>query len=160
MNKEERINSKKNELLQIFSGLSDDELKVASGLIEQAAFIDTTLEDLAEKISVNGTSEEYTNGTHQSGRKISSDAKLYSALISKYVLITTKLLKMIPDKKELSTRRIIPEKEMISKIEYATQYNQNLELQKAKDEAFFEAVKEGKIKQSDYNSFIEGEIEI
>lgn len=91
-----RVEAKKTELLETFAGLSDKQLKVASDLIAQAAFMAVTLEDLAASISENGTVEEYTNGANQSGRKISSDAKLYASLIAKYTQIVTKLLKIVP----------------------------------------------------------------
>lgn len=96
MTKEQRIENKRAELMEVYAGLSENELKVAAGLIDQAAFLGVTLEDLAESITKNGTIEEYTNGKNQSGRKISSDAKLYNSLIAKYTAITTKLLQIVP----------------------------------------------------------------
>ena len=106
MDNNERIKAKRKELLEIFQDLNENELKIAAGLIDQAAFLSVTLEDLAEDISENGTIEEYTNGANQSGRKISSNAKLYSSLIAKYTAITTKLLKIAPKVKEKSAAEI------------------------------------------------------
>lgn len=96
MNEDKRIKAKRDELLQTFAELSDDEMKIASGLIDQAAFLAVTLEDLAAKIQAEGVTEEYTNGANQSGRKISSNAKAYTSLIGKYTTITTKLLQLVP----------------------------------------------------------------
>lgn len=96
MNKDERTKTKVAELMQIYDALPEEKLKVAADLIEQAAFMAITLEDLAEIISKEGVTEQYTNGANQSGRKISSNAKMYSALIGKYASITTKLLQLVP----------------------------------------------------------------
>lgn len=96
MNKEERKEAKVSELMQIYEELPEEKLKVASDLISQAAFMAIELEDLAEIISKEGMTEEYTNGANQSGRKISSNAKMYSSLIGKYASITTKLLQLVP----------------------------------------------------------------
>jgi len=100
MEKSERIEAKRKELLAVFEDLSENQKKVASDLISQASFLSVTLEDLNNKINENGTVEEYTNGANQSGRKISSDAKLYCTLIAKYTAIVTKLLKIVPDSKK------------------------------------------------------------
>lgn len=96
MTVEERIKEKRDELMQTFAGLSEDELKVASGLIDQAAFLSVALADLADTIKAEGLTEEYTNGTNQAGRKISSNAKAYTSLVGKYTTITTKLLQLVP----------------------------------------------------------------
>ena len=108
MNKEERKEAKVSELMQIYEELPEEKLKVASDLISQAAFMAIELEDLAEIISKEGMTEEYTNGANQSGRKISSNAKMYSSLIGKYASITTKLLQLVPVKsKPLSKPKLI-----------------------------------------------------
>ena len=104
----DRIEAKKLELMEIFSGLPENHLKIAEDLIGQAAFMAVTLEELAAKIEENGTVEEYVNGANQSGRKISSDAKLYSALIAKYTAIVTKLIKLVPPEKK---RMLTPNEE-------------------------------------------------
>lgn len=149
MNKEERIKSKKAELMEIFEGLTENELKVACDLIGQAAFMAVTLEDLAESISENGTIEEYTNGANQSGRKISSDAKLYSALIAKYTAIVSKLLKLIP-KEEDNTDPIL-EEHRANAEERAEDHNRTREM----ENAFFRALGNGEITQDQYKEFCE-----
>lgn len=105
MNKEERKEAKVSELMQIYEELPEEKLKVASDLISQAAFMAIELEDLAEIISKEGMTEEYTNGANQSGRKISSNAKMYSSLIGKYASITTKLLQLVP----IKNKKVKPE---------------------------------------------------
>ena len=150
----ERTAEKKAELMQIFKGLSEDQLKIAADLISQAAFMSVTLDDLAEKINENGTTEEYTNGAHQSGRKISSDAKLYSSLIAKYTMIVTKLLKLIPgEKKERAAKDPLPAKNKYTKPAPTTA--EEMAKKAEMDDAFLKAVLSGEVKQIEYREFCE-----
>lgn len=149
MTKEERIENKRAELLQIYADLSENELKVAAGLIDQAAFLSVTLEDLAESITKNGTIEEYTNGKNQSGRKISSDAKLYNSLVAKYTAITTKLLQLVPKAKTEKPERKEQEKNAAADLEA----EKRRQRERAKTNAFLEAVKNGECDQNDYKEF-------
>ena len=84
MEKDKRIEEKRNELLSVLDTLPEEKKKVASDLIDQASFLSVFLEDLADDIKESGPTEIYTNGRNQSGRKVSSSAKLYSSLIAKY----------------------------------------------------------------------------
>lgn len=120
MNKAERIEAKRQELEQNFAGLSEKQKNIAADLIEQAAFLGVTLEDLNDDINKNGTTEEYTNGANQSGRKVSSSAKLYSNLIAKYSAIITKLLKIAPEEKGPARIFENPERAAFSNIEHRT----------------------------------------
>ena len=119
MEKAERIEAKRAELTALLSGMSENKKKIAADLIKQAAFLGVTLEDLNENINKNGTVEEYTNGANQSGRKVSSDAKLYSNLIAKYSSIITKLLKIVPDEKGTGRRIENPERAAFSDVDRA-----------------------------------------
>ena len=92
----ERIEIKKAELMETFATLPEEKMKVASDLIAQAAFLAVSLEDLSSIIGKEGMTETYTNGKNQSGRKISSNAKMYSSLIGKYNTIVGSLLKIVP----------------------------------------------------------------
>lgn len=100
MEKNERVEAKRTELMKSFETLPPEQLKVAQDLISQAAFMAVELEDLAEVIAAEGMTEIYTNGKNQSGRKISSNAKMYSALIGKYNSIVSRLIKLVPVKDE------------------------------------------------------------
>ncbi len=106
MDKNERIELKRAELMQSFETLPAEQLKVAQDLIAQAGFMAVELEDLAEIISKEGMTEVYTNGANQSGRKISSNAKMYGVLIGKYNSIIAKLLAIVPPHVETQTERL------------------------------------------------------
>lgn len=106
MDKNERIELKRAELMRSFETLPAEQLKVAEDLIGQAAFMAVELEDLAEIISSEGMTEEYTNGANQSGRKVSSNAKMYSTLIGKYNSIVAQLMKHVPAHVETEAERL------------------------------------------------------
>ena len=106
MDKNERIELKRAELMQSFETLPAEQLKVAQDLIAQAGFMAVELEDLAEIISKEGMTEVYTNGANQSGRKISSNAKMYGVLIGKYNSVIAKLLAIVPPHVETQTERL------------------------------------------------------
>ena len=156
MEKNERIDQKRAELLGVFERLSEEQRKVAADLIHQAAFLAVTLEDLAEEIERSGPVETYTNGKNQSGRKVSSSAKLYSALISKYANITAKLLALIP--KDRETEKEKPERYDPARDPERIAAQKKLAEQRKKEEAFCAALSAGKIQQSDYRAFMDGEI--
>lgn len=158
MNDDERIEQKSAELFGVFTELSAEQKKIAADLIRQAAFLAVTLENLAEDIKESGPVETYVNGQHQHGRKISSSAKLYSSLVSKYATIVSKLLGLIPKESR-------PEKEEPARYDPATDpariaAQKKFDEQRAKEQAFCDALRAGKIQQSDYRAFMDGEIAV
>lgn len=148
MDNNERIELKRAELMKSFETMPPEQLKVATDLIEQAAFLAVSLEDLAEIISQEGMTETYTNGANQSGRKISSNAKMYSALIGKYSTIITKLLKIVPPVPVDKER----EKEIQRKIQEMESDRENAYLQALHD-AFIEACRQGVADHAHYTDF-------
>ena len=158
MEKPERIEAKRQELNRILAGLPDNQREIAADLIDQAAFLAVELEDLNADIIEHGSTETYTNGANQSGRKVSSAAKLYSSLIARYSGIITKLLKLAPD--DNRTRRQVPEHN--EHIEHAIIEAENRAAEEKKrqkaEQAFMEALDAGKITQDDYYDFMADEL--
>lgn len=148
MSIEERITAKQAEIMATLAGADDNKIKMASDLIKQAAFMAVTLEDLADVISEEGVTEEYTNGANQSGRKVSSNATMYKSLIGKYDAVISKLLKLVPEEK--TAARPMP---LISESRTRSNDAEIIERQRAKEAAFFDALKEGSVQQSDYHEF-------
>lgn len=154
MDKNERIKLKQAELMKSYETLQDEQLKVATDLIRQAAFMAIELEDLAEIISKEGMVETYTNGAHQSGRKISSNAKMYSALIGKYNKIITDLLKLVPPPapKPKEKPDYIVEAERKA-AEAAREQDRRRQAERARDDVFFAAVRRGELTQDQYREY-------
>lgn len=150
MEKFERIENKNAELMRVFAALPESALKVATDLINQAAFIAVTLEDLAESMNADGTTETYTNGKNQTGRKISSDAKLYTQLISKYTTIITRLISLVPEERTKSRPAII---DIAPADDESADRQKKFDAAKERDAAFMDALKAGRVSQIEYKSF-------
>lgn len=154
MTKDERIESKRAELMKSFERLPAEKLKVAKDLISQAAFMSVELEELAELISKEGMVETYSNGAHQSGRKVSSNAKMYGVMISKYNSIVAQLMKHVPapepKPKEKTSIEIAAEREAAERRE---RYDRQQQRTRAMDEAFMAAYKGKTATAAEYREF-------
>lgn len=98
MTKDERIIREQERLMSIYSGLDENELQVAEGLINQACFMLITLEDLQKAITESGVVDTYQNGEHQSGTKQSAELQAYNQTLRSYNAVIGKLMKIVPHK--------------------------------------------------------------
>ena len=97
-----RIKREKERLLEIFHGLDANKLKVCATLIDRAAFITVSLEDLEEELNANGWTETYTNGRNQEGVKKSSAAEAHISLTKNLNTIMKQLLDLVPPAQKAS----------------------------------------------------------
>ena len=84
MTKTERIEQEQARLVKIYADLPEDTMNTLQPLIERAAFMRCTLEDLEQEINLHGPVEEYTNGQHQRGRKQSAAVQAYDSMMKNY----------------------------------------------------------------------------
>ena len=96
MDQDERIKAEYDRLMDIFKELNENERTVADGLIREAAYMSTVMDDLKETIRKEGIQERYQNGEFQSGYKQSVALKSYNDLAKTYKTIIDKLLKITP----------------------------------------------------------------
>lgn len=96
MSQDERIKAEYDRLMEIFKELNENERTVADGLIREAAYMSTVMDDLKETIRKEGIQEKYQNGEHQHGFKQSVALKSYNDLAKTYKTIMDKLLKITP----------------------------------------------------------------
>lgn len=101
-NKEELIKSEYERLLKLFKKLPKNRLELVKRLIENAAFMSVTLQELTEIINENGVKEKYKNGNNQYGYKDSTENKTYDKMIKNYTTIIKQLNDMLP--KETDTQ--------------------------------------------------------
>lgn len=94
--KETRIRREKERLLEIFKDLEENKLNTTMALIDRAAFITISLEDLEEQLNVSGWVETYQNGENQSGVKKSAAADVHISLTKNLNAIVKQLLEMVP----------------------------------------------------------------
>lgn len=97
ISKEERINKEIRRLKRIFKKMDDDTKKATQSLVENAAFMAVTLEDLQETINREGVVSEYQNGANQWGTKKSPEVEVYNTMIKHYMSIVKQLTDLLPD---------------------------------------------------------------
>ena len=88
-----------NEIKRINSILTKMEkhTKIAvKSLIENAAFMAVTLQDLQAIINVKGAVEKYQNGANQHGVKKSSEVEVYNSMIKNYSSVMKQLTDLLP----------------------------------------------------------------
>lgn len=84
------------ELMEIYSVLDEDKLKLVVPLIENAVFIENEMKKLQKIIADEGAIDEYQNGNNQFGKKASANLQSYNALVKSYNMINTRLENMMP----------------------------------------------------------------
>ena len=100
--KETRIRREKARLLEIFQGLDANKLKTCAALIDRAAFITISLEDLEEQLNTTGWVETYQNGENQSGMKKAAAADVHISLTKNLNAIIKQLLDLVPPAQKAS----------------------------------------------------------
>lgn len=87
-------------LLGCLKGLDEDRVKAYDSLLNEAAFLAVTLEQLRDTISNEGPTERYQNGANQYGQKISATVTTYDRLLNTYSKVMTQISKGLPDANE------------------------------------------------------------
>ena len=95
-----RISSEKTRLTRYFA-LADPKSKgIAAPLIQNAAFMKATLEDLQEIINADGLVEEYQNGSAQKGMKQSAALQGYNAMVKNYTTVIKTLAHILVEARQ------------------------------------------------------------
>ena len=93
---DEKIKAEIEKLTLIFKNIDPDKKELCTHLIENAAFMSVSLEDLQEQIKRDGWVETYQNGCNQKGKKTGSAAMLYQKLINSYRQTVRDLCQLLP----------------------------------------------------------------
>ena len=91
-----RIKRERKRLGQIFSDLEPNKLSTCQALLDRAAFITVSLEDIEEQLNEIGFTEYYQNGETQSGWKKSAAADVHISLTKNLNTIIKQLLELVP----------------------------------------------------------------
>ena len=94
--KSTRVDDEKNRLLALFNGLDHNKLEVCQALIDRAAYITVSLQDLEDQLNETGWVEPYQNGENQSGMKKAAAADVHISLTKNLNAITKQLLELVP----------------------------------------------------------------
>ena len=99
LNAEDRIKKEIERINFYFQELPENELAIIFPLIEQAAFMRCTLNDLQNYVAEHGAVEHYSNGATQQGLKQSSALQAYNKLIANYMAVIRSLAQYLPPMK-------------------------------------------------------------
>lgn len=92
-----RLKRARKKLENCLSELDEKRRDIAQNLIENAAFMAVTLEDLSDKIAEDGTTSKYQNGENQWGTKKSPEVDVYNTMIKNYTTIIRTLCDLLPE---------------------------------------------------------------
>lgn len=95
MTKQDRIKAEFRRLKRNYAGSPKPLLDIATPLMENAAWMKATLEDLAQETDANGATESYVNGANQSGNKTSSALNAYNSTVKNYATVMERLARML-----------------------------------------------------------------
>lgn len=94
--KKKRIKAEIERLKQYFLEADANKRAIAEPLIENAAFMRITLEEMQAIINRDGVIDEYTNGKHQGGTKSSAAVQGYNSLVKNYNSVIKTLMAVAP----------------------------------------------------------------
>lgn len=95
LTKEDRIKREKKRLDRIYRDLEGKKKKVAEGLIQEAAYMRATLEDLRKMIDLYGPVDELQQGDYVVLREHPA-MKTYNTLIQRYTTAIKQLTDLLP----------------------------------------------------------------
>ena len=100
MDKEKRIKKELSRISVYFDDVAENQRAIVAPLLQNAAFMKVTLEDLQAEINANGPTDEYQNGANQRGIKQSATLQSYNALIKNYASVIKTLSQLLPPEKK------------------------------------------------------------
>jgi hypothetical protein len=90
-----RIKQEIGRLNKLFKDMDLKTRKAVHSLIENAAFMAISLEDLQAEINREGYTEKYQNGENQSGIKKSSKVEVYNAMVKNHMGVMKQLTDLL-----------------------------------------------------------------
>ncbi len=115
-----------------FEDLKENEKNIIMPLIQNAAFMRVTLDDLQEIIANQGPVEQYMNGANQYGMKQSAALQSYNALVKNYAAIIKTLFGLLPPEKRATASlveartKVLSESEKHRKAEEAEEHQRRI----------------------------------
>ena len=98
--KDKKIISEIEKLNKIFANMSDDKKALCAKLIQNAAFMAVTLEELQEKINTDGAVMSFVNGNGFETIQEHPAQKSYNTMINRYSAVIRQLSDLLPDSKQ------------------------------------------------------------
>ena len=86
-------------LTKILKDVDKNKKDTVKRLIENAAFMAVTLDELQEEINKNGVVSEYKNGENQYGTKKSPEVEVYNTMVKNQMAVIKQLCELAPEEK-------------------------------------------------------------
>ena len=102
--KDKRIKREVSRLRRVFKSLDKNKFDTVQSLINVAAFMAVTLEELQEVINREGFTQEYKNGANQFGIKQSSKVEMHIAMTRNHSTIIKQLSDLAPPEKRKDSK--------------------------------------------------------
>lgn len=98
--KEIRISDELARISRSFANVDDNKRSIVAPLLQNAAFMKVTLEDLQKTINEEGATDSYKNGANQFGVKQSATLQAYNSLVKNFTTIMKTLAQLVPESEE------------------------------------------------------------
>ncbi len=95
-NKEKRIKNEIKRLNELFNNMPKSTMDKVQSLIQNAAFMTVTLDELQKTINQKGVVEEYQNGANQKGFKKTVEVEIYNVMVKNQISIFKQLSELMP----------------------------------------------------------------
>lgn len=95
LEREKKIKQEINRVKKLYKDFERDKIKVLEGLINEAAFIKISLEDLRTDLTRNGLTELFEQG-EQSFNRERPEVKIYTTFMQRYSNVMKQLLDLLP----------------------------------------------------------------
>lgn len=99
LEKDKKIKKEILKFKRIFKNLDDNSKKITENLINKAAFMSVSLDELQDIINQKGYTEEYQNGANQSGIKKCSELEIYNTMVKNFTSVINQMYSMLPSSK-------------------------------------------------------------
>ena len=95
LEKEKKIKQEINRLKKLYKDFQKDKTKALEGLINNAAFLKITLDNLRDDLLTNGVTELFEQGEQCFNRE-RPEYKVYSTFIQRYATVMKQLIDILP----------------------------------------------------------------
>ncbi len=95
LDKEKNIKQEINRIKKLYKEFPKEKTKVLEGLINEAAFIKISLEELRENLLKNGFTEVFEQGEQRFNRE-RPEVKIYTTFIQRYSNVMKQLIDLLP----------------------------------------------------------------
>ena len=93
---EKRVKKEAGRLKRVFRKIEEDRKRVTEGLVQRAAFMRVSLEDLEEDLREEGFTEKFSQGDQEPYDRERPTARIYASLNTSYQKIIKQLTDLLP----------------------------------------------------------------